>query len=75
MVKAQQKISFPNDKSFKQVTSEFPNDHFACEWSGKVKIEQPGKYIFYTRSDDGSKLWINGNQLVDNMGLHGARQR
>mgnify|MGYP006099940729 FL=1 len=50
-------------------------DHFSCEWTGKVMIEEGGKYTFFTRSDDGSRLWINGKQLVDNWGLHGARLR
>lgn len=68
-------IKFPNDASFKQIKSDFPTDHFSCEWTGKVQIEQSGKYTFFTKSDDGSRLWINGNQLVDNWGFHGARQR
>ena len=29
-------IKFPNDRSFKQIKSDFPADHFACEWTGKV---------------------------------------
>jgi len=38
-----------------------------------VNIKKAGTYIFYTKSDDGSKLWINKKEVVDNMGLHGAR--
>ena len=30
LVKPQMKISFPNDSSFKSISSEFPADHFAC---------------------------------------------
>jgi len=35
-------IKFPNDNSFKQIKKDFPNDHFACEWTGKVQIEKSG---------------------------------
>lgn len=59
-VAAIKEIKFPNDASFKQIKSDFPTDHFSCEWTGKVMIEEGGKYTFYTRSDDGSRLWING---------------
>jgi hypothetical protein len=30
IVKPQKKIVFPNDNSFKEISSEFPADHFAC---------------------------------------------
>jgi hypothetical protein len=33
----------------------------------------PGDYTFYTSSDDGSKLYIDGTQVVDNDGLHGMQ--
>lgn len=44
-------------------------------YTGYIKIEKSGEYTFYTSSDDGSKLYINGKQLVDNDGLHAARER
>jgi hypothetical protein len=31
-------------------------------------------YAFYTNSDDGSALWIDGKKLVDNDGLHGSKE-
>ena len=43
---------------------------------GRLKIETDGSYTFSLNSDDGSKLYIDGNLVVDNDGLHGmfARQ-
>ena len=38
-------------------------------------IENTGKYNFFTKSDDGSRLWINGKKVVENWGLHGRRER
>lgn len=34
-----------------------------------------GKYTFWTASDDGSKLYIDGKLVVNNDGLHGMRSR
>ena len=75
IVKATKIINFKNDHAFKSEGNEFPNDRFACEWEGKIMIENTGRYTFYTRSDDGSRLWINGKKVVENWGLHGARER
>jgi len=47
-------------------------DNFGVVYSGFIDIPVAGNYRFGTRSDDGSKLWINGEVLVDNDGLHGA---
>ena len=74
-MKATKTINFRNDREFKKESKFFPNDHFACEWTGKILVDDEGKYTFYTRSDDGSRLWINGKQIVDNWGLHGAREK
>lgn len=40
-----------------------------------IEITTAGDYTFTTRSDDGSRLYVNGNQVVNNDGLHGARTR
>ena len=47
-----------------------PSNDFAVRFSGQVNIAQAGNWTFYTNSDDGSKLWINGTEVVDNDGLH-----
>ena len=49
--------------------------YFGLVFTGYIKVEKNGKYTFYTTSDDGSQLYINGQQLVDNDGLHAARER
>ncbi len=33
------------------------------------------KYLFRLVSDDGAKLWIDRNLLIDNDGLHGTIER
>ena len=47
-------------------------DNFAIIATGFIKIETEGTYTFHIWSDDGSKLFINGKQVIDNDGLHGA---
>ncbi len=32
-------------------------------------------YTFYVRSDDGSRLFVDGQRVVNNDGLHGSRER
>lgn len=45
-------------------------DHFAYEFRALIQIAQRGIYRFYTYSDDGSVLLIDGTQVVDNDGGH-----
>lgn len=47
---------------------------FYVRWSGFVRVGVPGRYTFYTESDDGSRLLINGKEVVDNQGLHGMAE-
>ena len=51
------------------------SDHFYFRWTGAIRIEKDGKYKFYTESDDGSRLFIDGKQVVDNGGLHGMEEQ
>ena len=34
-------------------------------WEGFVEAPVAGDYTFYTRSDDGVRLWVGGKQIVD----------
>ncbi|WP_299252709.1 carbohydrate-binding protein [uncultured Aquimarina sp.] len=49
-------------------------DNFGLTFDGYINIPSNGSYTFYTTSDDGSSLWIDGIKVVDNDGLHGARE-
>lgn len=50
-------------------------DRIYIRWTGVVRIAAAGKYTFYTDSDDGSRLFIDGKQVVDNNGLHGMEEK
>ncbi len=40
-------------------------DYWSARWTGKVKAGAAGTYTFYVRSDDGSRLWVKGQPLID----------
>ncbi len=48
---------------------------FAVKLEGFIEIDSPGKYTFYTQSDDGSILYIDGTKVVDNDGSHGVVEK
>lgn len=45
-------------------------DTFAARYSGAIAVEAAGSYTFYLNSDDGSRLLINGVEVIANDGLH-----
>ena len=44
------------------------DDNFSCRWTGEVEAAFTETYTFYTTTtgSDGVRLWIDGQQLVDN---------
>ncbi|MGN6297558.1 MAG: PA14 domain-containing protein [Ginsengibacter sp.] len=51
-----------------------PQD-FAVNFSGFIDVPADGQYTFYTSSDDGSKLYIDNQLVVNNDGEHSLRER
>lgn len=50
-------------------------NNFALRFSGWLDVPADGEYMFHLRSDDGSRLFINGNKVVDNGGTHPPQDR
>jgi hypothetical protein len=40
-------------------------DTFSARWTGQVMPQYSQTYTFYARTDDGVRLWVNGQLLVD----------
>jgi hypothetical protein len=40
-------------------------DDFCVRWTGQVKADKTGTHTFFTETDDGVRLWVNGTKLVD----------
>lgn len=51
------------------------NSSFALAFDGFIQIDTPGEYRFFTQSDDGSALYIDGKKVVDNDGDHGVEEK
>ena len=51
------------------------SDLFGFVFEGFINISTAGNYTFYTKSDDGSKLYINHQEIVNNDETHGMRER
>ncbi len=50
-------------------------EQIAAVFTTYLFIDQPGEYQFYLASDDGSKLYVNDQLVVDNDGDHGVIER
>jgi len=50
-------------------------DHFYVRWTGMIRIPKDGKYKFTLESDDGSRLFIDNKQVIDNNGLHAMEEK
>jgi hypothetical protein len=48
-----------------------PNDSFSVRWTGDVSAQFTEPYSFYTITDDGLRLWVDGKLIIDNWTLHG----
>lgn len=49
------------------------HDNFSVRWTGKIQPLYSGTYTFKTVSDDGIRLWINGNLIIDDFTVHSAK--
>ncbi len=48
---------------------------FALRFRGNITVAKAGKYTFFAQSDDGSRLYIDGRQVVENGGIHPKQER
>ncbi len=51
-----------------------PADNFSVRWTGQVSPRFTGSTTFYTVSDDGVRLWVNGQLVIDNWVNHGSTE-
>lgn len=55
-------------QGFPGVTKRF--EWFAIDYTGRFWIKYPGVYMFALTSDDGSRLYIDNEVVIDNDGQH-----
>ncbi len=71
LIRRDANIDFADARSF---ALPFDTD-FAVRWTGRLNAAQGGEYAFALQTDDGSRLWIDGELVVDNDNANGQRQR
>ena len=47
-------------------------DQFSVRWTGFIEASATGGFQFQTRSNDGVRLWIDGNLVIDHWAAHGT---
>ena len=48
------------------------DDHFGYQFHSQINIPEKGVYKFHIYSDDGARLFIDGQEVIDNDGSHSA---
>lgn len=54
---------------------DLPAEGFCVRWTGYLQVPRDGEYTFYLSTDDGSRLWIDGQLVVDNWGHHAVVEK
>lgn len=66
-----EKLDIPTrdfSEGFPGVTDRF--EWFGLVYTGVFEIDRAGVYKWRIESDDGSRLWIDGTEIIDNDGVH-----
>jgi len=68
-------INYPETTGYWSGLDSRFNDYWSARHTGAITIPETGNWTFFLNSDDGSKLWIDGAEVVNNEGVHGMRER
>ena len=49
-----------------------PNDNFTVRWTGRVTPRYSERYTFSTLTDDGIRVWVNNQLIINNWTDHGS---
>jgi hypothetical protein len=49
-------------------------DTFSVRWRGQVQAQFTETYTFYTQSNDGVRLWVNGRRIINNWSTHSSTE-
>lgn len=55
--------------------SRIGKDGFSVRWTGQILAQYSEEYTFYTTTDDGVRLWIDGKLIIDDWMDHHALTR
>ena len=57
------------------VSVKLRKDKYGLAFEGYIQVEKTGGYQFFTKSDDGSILLIDDQEIVNNDGNHGSEEK
>jgi hypothetical protein len=52
-----------------------PHDHYSVRWTGFLRADVTDDYTLTTASDDGSWVWLDDKQIIENGGTHGVIEK
>jgi beta-galactosidase len=55
--------------------AEMPVDNFSIRWTGRLVPIHSGVYQFVIKSDDGSRLYLDDQLVIDNGGAHAVTEK
>ena len=64
-------VSKGTTSDFNMKMARVPN-YFGIRFEGFIKVPADGLYTFYLSSNDGSYLYLDGKELIENDGNHGT---
>ncbi len=50
-------------------------DRFAVRHTGQLQVNSAGDYNLFVKSDEGSRVWLDGQLLIDHDGRHGFTEK
>ncbi len=73
LIRIDPQINFPNTQG--DFNGSKLSDNFFVRWTGILRIPTAGSYNLWVESDDGSRLFLNDERVIDNWGLHGMTRK
>jgi len=49
-------------------------DHFSVRWTGELEAQYTEPYTIYAQSDDGVRVWVNEQLVIDDWNIHGLEE-
>jgi putative heme-binding domain-containing protein len=79
-IEAVEKLKLKSSGTADEISLKVPlikkhGDAFVLRFTGSLTVPRDGTYVFYTVSDDGSRLYLDGKLVVNNDGLHGMAEK
>ncbi|MBC8135563.1 MAG: hypothetical protein H8F28_06735 [Fibrella sp.] len=47
---------------------------WSVRWTGRVRPRYSDEYTFFTAADDGTRVWVDGKQLINDWTIHGVSE-